>query len=616
MSEEPFDWLEYYEKKRASKPPKKEESVISGIMGAIKQVPSNLAEFERGAVQQAVNFPAQIANLALPEKMRLPLVNTGDKGGYYEAGKILGDIGNFAAGGGPLNAARQAAESIPLIGQIAKAFGGGGVSGIGRRAVGSAAYGGVTSPDYSSGDAITSGLTSAVLDSIGGGIGKLRPTNLFRGQLSPEELGRNLEAAKGTETQLGEVIQSPALKKIYETILQPVPFSGVQDQLGRVKQQLQAGGESLVNAYSRGMDPVAARDSLANSLKGAYNSQRTIKDELYGIPERIASEISFSPTLENFRNVTEKYKDVLANSSFAKFYPEVKSMINKVSSSGNDALDLKSANMLAGRLRELSDMHKTSPDTESMMMSGLLRNASSALKEDIMSSIKASGNKDLLKTYLDAEKNYAKNYSGFLDKKIYKYLAGEKGADDIIQDFLKTGRNNDKGDELNKLLKVLPPEGRDALKFAYLSKAFDEVGGEKSFNPSKLIRIWRDELGDKQKRVLFDKDEIKQFDKYARFANMNREAVDRMRNPKTGYRNNALATAATAIGAFQGGPLGAITPIALMAAGNKISKNLTSDEYRREFIRKMLSQDLRGESDTSAKLNAILQGLMANGRGG
>lgn len=64
----------------------------------------------------------------------------------YDVGDVAGNIIPFALGGEMADAARGAAEAVPLVGKLAASLAGGGARGVMRRGLGMAAYGAVSDP--------------------------------------------------------------------------------------------------------------------------------------------------------------------------------------------------------------------------------------------------------------------------------------------------------------------------------------------------------------------------------------------------------------------------------------------------------------------------------------
>lgn len=134
----------------------------------IERLASNpVTQFTLGTGDALRNAMANLANI-------LPGVNIqkaqSGQGLPYDIGKITGDIGSFIGGGELLGAGRAASEAIPYIGQLAKALGGQGLSGVARRGIGSAAYGAIENPEKRGEGALTGAGFSLAADMLPGAL--------------------------------------------------------------------------------------------------------------------------------------------------------------------------------------------------------------------------------------------------------------------------------------------------------------------------------------------------------------------------------------------------------------------------------------------------------------
>jgi hypothetical protein len=106
---------------------------------------SQLVNSVLGAGDAVRNTLSDTANI-IPG-VNIPSAQTGS-GTAYNLGNIVGNIGAFLGGGEILDTARAAAEGVPYLGKLAQALSGNNfVSGLAKRAIGTAGYGAVTNPD-------------------------------------------------------------------------------------------------------------------------------------------------------------------------------------------------------------------------------------------------------------------------------------------------------------------------------------------------------------------------------------------------------------------------------------------------------------------------------------
>src|SRR6185312_13815525 len=115
-----------------------------------------------------------------------------------------------------------------------------------RLGVPQAAYSAIQEPE-NPGKAAAIGLASgAIAPTLEGVVNALRPSSLLRGNLSPEQLAKNLDVTQGTETGLGRVIESPTLNRVYENVLPHVIGSGAEDTMQRTANDIIGKGNNLL----------------------------------------------------------------------------------------------------------------------------------------------------------------------------------------------------------------------------------------------------------------------------------------------------------------------------------------------------------------------------------
>jgi len=278
-----------------------------------------------------------------------------------------------------------------------------------------------------------------------------------------------------------------------------------------------------------------------------------------------------------------EHSDGLLNYNIFQFEPKIKNIIQQLSQ-GNNAtnLSLKEANIMSGKLRELSKQYGATGDISSRNASRILGDLSKSLKSDIKNSIKETGNKKLISSFDKAEKNYRKQFSPFLDKAVISFTSGKKLPEDLVSSFLKTSTTSDKAVRLQKLFNVIPKKDQDLIRYSYFSRALQGSEGLKSINPNKLKTLWT-KLGDNQRKVLIpDANERKQLDNYVRLVEMNPKATNKMFNPQTGQMNSDLITAYMFMH-----PGKSLKEIVLGWMGNK---GLTSEKFRNKVVQKMIER--------------------------
>ncbi len=553
------------------------------------------------------------------------------------AGKTFSNLGEFmpsmAVGGGALTSGvSKAASFLPKMGDLAVK---GGLAGM---ATAPFVYdeSGKLSPTQK---LATGAVVGGVLAPAVGGLGQAMrlPSKLLGGQIPREELVKNLVAAKGTETNLGAVTESPLLKGLYENIMPNVLGSGTNASMARTSQSITKKADDILGKYLGNNSPYEIEDKLGEALMKAYKDQSAIKNSLYKNAEYLADKSGLNLNLEGFNQTAKKYSNIINDQNFLKFEPEAKTLLGRLSNFEKKPIDksaildksgnsietprpttLTEANMLAGKLGSLAKKYGASSAQEDRYSAGVLGNLSKSLKNDIHGSIGESGNKDLKKAFSVAENNYKNNFSQFLDKDIYKFINGKKSAEDLVSSFIKTGVNSDKGHLVGKLMNKLDPDAQNLARYTYLSRAIKGAEGNREAVPQALKNLWSDnKLGIKQKRALFpNKEDRIELDNFSKLVEMNPKALNRMHNPPTGHAllssiPMGMAGYAGALG--HGGIAGAVGGLALGAAASKTAdKILTSESVRKKLVESILNKNLKQGSGLGARTVGGLIPIIAN----
>jgi hypothetical protein len=177
-----------------------------------------------------------------------------------------------------------------------------------------------------------------------------------------------------------------------------------------------------------------------------------------------------------------------------------------------------------------------------------------------------------------SEENYAKKFSPFLDKQIYKFINGNSDPETLVSSFIKTGKSTDRANLINKLNQKFPKEDRNLLGYAYLQRAMDE---NNVLNPMKLKTLLsKNALGNKQFEALFPDPEIRNsLRDYIKLVGMNTKGLKLMENPETGQMAMDIL------------PLISKSPARLAAklvGAPFIGKKLRSEKTRTKLVNKMI----------------------------
>lgn len=429
-------------------------------------------------------------------------------------------------------------------------------------------------------------------------ISPLKPSNLFRGNATPEEMRRNMEAARGTSSNLGNIVQNPLIKEGFENLAAKLPFSGAHQKLAEVGQQVTNKAQDILNQYlPENVSPLQVSDKLGEALIKAKRQATKTKENAYTNANQRAEKENLKLQLPSFSKLSSQYVDSIENTSMLQYEPEVKSLINRlkgytqpvkttvlegklVDKQGNPLLtetntqypSLKEANILAGRLNDLSKKFSTSLNSMDRGASTILGSLGKALKNDIKKSIDNHGSTELKSDFEKAEENYKDNYHPFLDKDLLQFTENNRAPEELIASFLQNSRTSDKGAKLSKLMDKLNPKDQNLVRYGYFSRALQGAEDAQSVNPNKLKTLWT-QLGSNQKRVLVpNKEERKIFDNFVNLTSSNQAALRLMDNPKTGHQLNVKYLLKAPFG----------------IAARPLVNKLSSEDFRERLVNKMM----------------------------
>jgi len=426
----------------------------------------------------------------------------------------------------------------------------------------------------------------------------LRPSNLFRGNATPEQMARNVEAAQGVPVGLGNIVENPLMKAGIENLAAKLPFSGAHQKLAETGQAIKNQAEDIVSNYlPENIPPSEVSEKLGEALINAKNQAEKTKRNAYKSANNMAEKEGLQLTLPRFSKSANKYVQSIENTTMLQYEPETKALIqrlknykNPVKSSSSEGLivdkegnpiinetnvkypSLEEANTLAGRLNELSRKFKSSVDSTQRGAGTILGKLGSALKTDIKRSIDKSGSSELKEEFENAEKNYAENYHPFLDKDLLQFTENNRPPEDIVATFLQNSKKSDRVTQLSKLLDRLNEDQKDLVRYSYFSRALEGEEDAKTVNPNKLKTLWSS-LGDNQKRTLIpNKAERQKFDNFSNLTGSNQAALSLMSNPITGHQLSVKYLLKAPFG---------------IAARPFVNK-LTSEEYRNKIVKQIM----------------------------
>jgi len=436
-----------------------------------------------------------------------------------------------------------------------------------------------------------------------GTVGKLRPKNSLRWNLTPAQLKDNLRITQGTETGLVDVIGNPMLKRFNENVLSKIPFSGVNEAMQKNAGEIINRGHGLMEQLAGNSNIENLDKYLNDALKSSFKSHQGEKNAHYANVNKLADETGLQLDLPNFSNKVKQHKNAIEDTTILKYDPEMQALLRKLGgyeepvksqTTMGKIVDefgkplsqetkvtrprLEEANLLKGKLNQLANQHGASSHPSDRHLAGVFGDLARTLKGDIEGAIEKTGYEPLKGAYKLAEENYAKKFSPFLDKQIYKFINGNADPETLIQSFVKTGKSSDRANLIKKVTEKLPAEDRNLLGYGYLQRAMDE---NNVLNPLKLKTLLsKNSLGNKQFEALFPNPVLRNaLRDYVNLVDMNTKGLKLMQNPETGQMNMDIL------------PLLSKSPTSLTAkilGAPVLAKKLRSEKTRNKLVNKMI----------------------------
>lgn len=523
----------------------------------------------------------------------LGINNPSAAGRFIEAG----------AGYSPFGRAAGLLNSPKFLPQLAAQTAAGGAFGASQAKPGQENAGGYL-PQGRAGGALQGAILNAITHGGLKSLEALRPSRMFRGNLTPEELQANLEATQGTNTGIGDVIGSPALKQTLENEFSDMPFSGTKQTMQSTAKQIQEQADKIASDLKLNE---ANKFDLHQALKDASIKAKNQKDAKFDAVNQAADKLNIKVGRDNFSKVaSDELAEINASPELQEELPkDVISSLQRYSDN-KEGNTLKRTDLFRGVLGDKANEYfRAGKDN----LAGVMSRLKKALVDDRESAIKDSGNPTLKAMNDDAHKFYKENYAPFKHPDIKKFTKEGGDSDLLLPHFLKKGEN-DRSVLLSRLTNQLNTglsQNQNLPSRLYLSKAME--GGKA--DPRKLAKLYND-LGENQKETLIpDSNLRKRLENYTRLVGLNSEPLDLMRNPKTGFRGvqSAVHTLLGIGGYGMGGPLGAAAGvIAPGLAMRPVVKSLTSPSLRESLVKAMIENRSKFTNKTQG-LQTLQQAL-------
>lgn len=469
-------------------------------------------------------------------------------------------------------------------------------------------------PKGRAGSALTESLINAMTHGAAKTFESLRPSKMFRGELPPEELKANTQAAEGTTTGLGDIVQSPALKQTLENEISDMPFSNAKKTMQKTATQIQGKANDIAESLNLGK---SSNFDLQQGLKEAANEAKNEKNAKFNQVNEEADKLGVKVGRENFSKIAEReLSEIKASPELQEELPKDFIASLERYASNKEGNTLKRTDIFRGILGDKANEYFRAGKDK---LAGVMSSLKEGLVADREAAIADSGHPTLKNMNDEAHKFYKENYAPFKNPDIQKFTRQGGDADLLLPHFLRKGQN-DRSVLLSRLTERLKSgSNQDLPAQLYLSKAIEDG----KVNPKKLATLY-DSLGENQREVLIpDQSLRKKLENYSKLVHLNSEPLDLMRNPKTGFRG-VQSTVHTLLGLggyAAGGPLGIGGPLGaaagLVAPGlamRPVVKALTSPKIRESLVKSMIenkpkfTNKTRGGQTLGQALKAALEG--------
>lgn len=552
---------------------------VRDISGGVARGSQNLASALLEGGEYLTRKGAEGISRAIGNPVQVPKWNARQFMGLEGDNKI--DLGKYLESNNPN-------KFLSVLGQ-----GLGGLAGANRGVLGLVGANAInTALQANPGERLKAGIEGAINTGLPIGILKganaLRPSRMLAGNLTPEKLQSNFEAAQGTNTGLGDIIGSPSLKRLYENVLPRVPFSKADQIMQNTASQLINKGEQHLENINAGLPEGDKTKYFQDALKKASIQAIKEKNENFKNVNDIAEKARISVPRDNFQ---QKAKDILDEINKSRelareFDPKLLEDL-KAYAKNPEGNSLRLSNIFKGKLNDrATEFYLNGKNYEY----GIVKDLRDALGTDIDTTIKSSRNTDLKEAYDKAMTEYGTKYKPFEDPDVTKFTREGGDPDIMLSHFLRTGAN-DRSNLLTKVIDKLPSEAKNLPASMYLSRAIEDG----SLNPIKFRTLYKN-LGQKQRETLISDKEMRDaISKYTKLVDMNTEAFQTMFNPKTGQRISDLIPTMGAMAGYSmaGGGLpgllgGAIGLGVTGLAGRAATGLLTNPAVRESLVKAII----------------------------
>jgi len=477
----------------------------------------------------------------------------------------------------------------------------------------------------------------AIASGINYGSGKV--SNLFKSppmsQRSINEILENERVARGTETSLGRVINSPFISRFEENILPNIPFSGMSGAQTRVGDQIRGkAGQIGEELYSPNVPENMTLEQAAH--RKLYEGAERAKSQdsmLYQTASKIAKKNDVYSSLNNEMAIAQKYLGQRYEDPFldAALNGPVGKVLESLSEQNPGRMRTfdEAHKVRSNYLKQARDINPFENPRGAKIMSELARAAEDEMGEAaelsgipaLMDAYEAAKDSFKLNTVpLRENRNLAKATATLPPVTGQKVRLDEAVSEAIPGMFIKTGRKNDAVGVMKQLTHYLDSEGLDLYRNVHFKNAFTPQG---DIDPKELLTAWKT-LGPKQRAELFKNKPnlMESLSDFERLQYINPKAFQQMLNPPTGYSLGlratfgGIASAGAVAGASLLGPagalLGGVAAIPLAAVGARAAtKALTNEQLRSAIVKAMSKSSGKRSGDFNEEIIKTMERINA-----
>lgn len=493
------------------------------------------------------------------------------------------------------------------------------------------------------GGALWGGLPAAGIAGGAEAINRFRPSSVAGRDISErqkQEIAKNMIAAQGTKTSLGQVLGSPRLNNYFENFLAKLPASGALQLEDLAAEQTREMANRLFSGATKNAKPgEEATKYLKGALQGVTKDAQKMKRENYAGIDKMSTEQGIEVGREHARKTAKNdISEIDESEELADLVPsKIKRLLNKTATrtkkgplktietqvpskvldaSGKPVMKkemisehervpytgtLKSTNIYKGVLGDEARKYYNADDT---YLGKTMEELNKAFKLDIEDAINTQGTPELMSEWRRAEKFYEETIVPLQDPDIKKFGSPKSNADadTIVKSFVKKDRPALMQKITEQLAKTKnPEEAMDTFRY----EIFKDAQGKNGLNPTLLASEF-EKYNDAQKRMIFSGKEelIPEMENLSRLTQMNKQGLYGMFNPKTGYQGTMKHGLAGAPYAWGHGPYNWITRA---HANEKIREGMVNkilnpkNIAQNEYLEALRSNFTRGLAATSTE---------------